>query len=73
MSIDKSLKRKNTLAGIRSVMTRVERMSKLVEEGKMSAEDSPYGMPKVKVLKVVLKKTKKVKEEKEEKKGKKKK
>lgn len=73
MSIDKSLKRKGSLTRIRCVMTRAERIAKLVQEGKFDDEQSPYGLPKVRVQKISLKKAKKpAKEEKEEKKGKKK-
>ena len=66
MSIDKSLKRKNTLQRVRSVMTRTERIAKMMEEDRWEEGRSPYGRPKTKVVKVVLKKAKKVKEEKEE-------
>ncbi|MEZ6019278.1 MAG: hypothetical protein R3F17_04015 [Planctomycetota bacterium] len=37
----------NTLVGERSVFTRTERLAKLMKEGRLSKEDSVYGMPKV--------------------------
>jgi small basic protein (TIGR04137 family) len=47
MSIHPSLRGVNTLVGERSVFTRVERLQKLMKEGKLSEEDSVYGLPKV--------------------------
>ncbi|MEZ6005171.1 MAG: small basic protein [Planctomycetota bacterium] len=47
MSIHPSLKGVNTLVGERSVFTRTERLAKLMKEGRLSKEDSVYGMPKV--------------------------
>ncbi|MFN4258442.1 MAG: small basic protein [Gemmataceae bacterium] len=66
MSIDKSLRRKNQLQRVRSVLTRTERIKKLQDEERWPEGRSPYGLPKVRVYKVVLKKTKKSKEEKAE-------
>ncbi len=68
MSIDKSLRRKNSLERTRSVLTRAERIHKLMEEERWQEGQSPYGLPKTKVVKIVLKKAKKTKEEKAEKK-----
>jgi small basic protein (TIGR04137 family) len=65
MSIDKSLRRKNNLQRARNVLTRGERILKLQTEERWPDGRSPYGLPKVKVLKVVVKKAKK-KEEKVE-------
>jgi small basic protein (TIGR04137 family) len=62
MSIDKSLRRKNTLARSRNVLTRDERIKVLKDEERWPAGRSPYGLPKVRVLKIA-KKVKKVKEE----------
>ncbi len=59
MSIDKSLRRKNTLARARNVLTRGERIEQLTKEERFPDGRSPYGLPKVKVLKIVVKKTKK--------------
>lgn len=63
MSIDKSLRRKNTLARARNVLTRGERIKVLIDEERWTDGRSPYNLPKVKVLKVVVKKAKKAKEE----------
>jgi small basic protein (TIGR04137 family) len=61
MSIDKSLKRKGGLAKTRCVLTRAERIAKMMENGAFAGDRSPYGLPKTRVQKVVLKK--KVKKE----------
>jgi small basic protein (TIGR04137 family) len=61
MSIDKSLKRKGGMAKQRCVLTRTERIAKMMENGQFAADRSPYGLPKTRVQKVVLKK--KVKKE----------
>ena len=66
MSIDKSLRRKNSLERTRSVLTRAERISKMMEAEVWQEGRSPYGLPKTKVVKIVLKKAKKTKEEKAE-------
>ncbi len=65
MSIDKSLRRKNSLERARSVLTRGERISKLMSDDRWNDGQSPYGLPKVKVVKLAVKKAKKVKEEEE--------
>jgi small basic protein (TIGR04137 family) len=62
MSIDKSLRRKDTLARARSVLTRGERIKIMQDEERWKDGRSPYGLPKVKVVKIA-KKAKKVKEE----------
>lgn len=59
MSIDKSLKRKNSLARARNVLTRGERILQMQKEDRWADGRSPYGLPKVKVIKVVVKKAKK--------------
>lgn len=61
MSIDKSLKRKNTLVRSRSVLTRAERIKTLQDQEKWTEGRSPFGLPKVRVQKIVLKKAKKEK------------
>lgn len=61
MSIDKSLKRKSGIVQVRSVLTRVERITKMKDEDKWKEGMSPYGIPKTRVLKVMLKKPKKAK------------
>jgi small basic protein (TIGR04137 family) len=63
MSIDKSLRRKNTLQRARNVLTRGERIKTLVDDERWTEGRSPYGLPKVKVVKLVVKKAKKAKEE----------
>lgn len=63
MSIDKSLRRKNTLQRARNVLTRGERIKQLMNEERWQEGRSPYCLPKVKVVKVVVKKAKKAKEE----------
>jgi len=48
MSIHRSLRGVDNLVGERSVLTRVERIQRLIKEGKFDAEsDSPLGLPKV--------------------------
>src|SRR5256885_13276471 len=56
MSIDKSLRRKNSLARARSVLTRDERIKTLMDTERWADGRSPYGLPKVRVLKIVVKK-----------------
>jgi small basic protein (TIGR04137 family) len=63
MSIDKSLRRKNQLQRARNVLTRGERIKTLQNEERWADGRSPYGLPKVKVIKLVVKKAKKAKEE----------
>ncbi len=56
MSIDKSLKRKGGMSRQRCVLTRAERITKMLENGQFGTDRSPYGLPKTRVQKVVLKK-----------------
>ena len=63
MSIDKSLRRKNQLVRSRNVLTRGERIKVLQDEERWPDGRSPFGLPKVRVLKIAKKKAKK--EEKE--------
>ncbi len=63
MSIDKSLRRKNSLERSRNVLTRGERIKVLQDEERWPDGRSPYNLPKVRVLKIVVKKAKKAKEE----------
>jgi small basic protein (TIGR04137 family) len=63
MSIDKSLKRKNQLARARSVLSRGERIKVLQDQEKWVDGRSPFGLPKVRVVKHVVKKAKKEKAE----------
>ena len=63
MSIDKSLRRKNSLERARNVLTRGERIKILQREERWQDGRSPFGLPKVRVVRVVVKKIKKAKEE----------
>lgn len=67
MAIDKSLKVKAGASANRSVLTRVERIEKLRESEKFGEGTSPYGLPKVRVRKLMMRKKKKEKKEDEEK------
>ncbi len=62
MSIDKSLRRKNSLQRARNVLTRGERIVQMQKEDRWPDGRSPYGLPKVKVIKLVVKKAKKKEE-----------
>jgi small basic protein (TIGR04137 family) len=63
MSIDKSLRRKNSLQRARNVLTRGERIKTLQNDERWTEGRSPFGLPKVRVHRLVVKKAKKVKEE----------
>lgn len=58
MSLDKSLKRKGGMTRPRCVLTRAERIGKMQENGKWTEGLSPFGLPKTRVQKIVLKKKK---------------
>ena len=63
MSVDKSLRLRNTLVRHRSVLTRAQRIQELIRQGLFEeGKDEPLGLPKVRVLKA--KKRGKKKEEK---------
>ncbi len=47
MSMDKSLKSKNTLQRHRNVLTRAERVQHLKETDRWTDDTSPFGMPKI--------------------------
>jgi len=50
MTMDRTLKMRGGLARTRSVLTRAERIAMLSDEGKFDPEqDSPLGLPKVRV------------------------
>ncbi len=66
MTIDKSLKIRQGGTGNRSVLTRGERLEKLKETERWKEGDSPLGLTKVRVHKLVLKKKKKKVEEDED-------
>ena len=63
MSIDKSLKGGGRLTRSRNVLKRAERIEKLKEQDRWVDDQSPYGLPKVRVLKVVSGKKKKKKKD----------
>jgi small basic protein (TIGR04137 family) len=63
MSIDKSLRRKNSLQRARSVLTRGERIKTLMKEERWQDGRSPFGLPKVRVMKIAKKPKKAAKEE----------
>lgn len=63
MTIDKSLKVKAGAAKTRNVLTRAERLTKLIDEDRWKEGDPVYGIPKVRVVKLALKKKKKAKKE----------
>lgn len=61
MTMDSSLKVKAGAIRARNVLTRAERVARLKELNSFDEEASIVGMPKVRVVKVSLKKKKKVK------------
>lgn len=61
MTIDKSLKIKAGGVKQRNVLTRAERLAKLVEKDSWKEGDPVLGLPKVRVQKISMKKKKKVK------------
>ena len=63
MTIDKSLKVKRGMAGVRGVLTRAERIAKLKELEKFGDSSSAIGLPKVRVYKISVKKKKKRKDD----------
>lgn len=63
MTMDKSLKVRAGAIKTRNVLTRAERIRRLQELDRWGDESSVLGMPKVRVVKVSLKKKKKVKKE----------
>ena len=66
MTIDGSLKRAGRLSRSRNVLKRDERIAKMLERGTFQPEeDSPFGLPKTRVMKSVVGKKKK-KEKKED-------
>jgi small basic protein (TIGR04137 family) len=65
MTIDKSLKVRRGATRNRSVLTRVERITRLQSADRWKEGDSPLGLPKVRVRKLTMKKKKKKKDEEE--------
>ena len=62
MTMDKSLRIRRGLVRSRSVLTRAERLARLIEVDRWKDGDSPVGLPKVRVFKLSMKKKKKKKE-----------
>ena len=63
MTMDKSLKVRMGLARARSVLNRAERIERLKTADRWQEGDSPFGLAKVRVFKLAMKKKKKKKEE----------
>ena len=63
MTIDKSLRTRRGIVRARNVLTRAERIERLMQQDRWTEEDGPCGLPKVRVYRVVVKKKKKVKGE----------
>ena len=61
MTMDRSLKVQAGAIKTRNVLTRAERVARLQELERFDEDASVVGMPKVRVMKVSLKKKKKVK------------
>lgn len=66
MTMDKSLKMRLGLARARSVLSRAERIERLKAADRWQEGVSPFGLAKVRVYKLAMKKKKKKKEEGEE-------
>jgi small basic protein (TIGR04137 family) len=66
MTIDKTLKVRTGTIRNRNVLTRAERITRLEAADRWKEGDPVYGLPKVRVQKVSLKKKKKVKKQDEE-------
>ena len=65
MTMDKSLRTRRGLARSRSVLNRAERIARLQQSDRWKEGDSPFGLPKVRVLKLAMKKKKKKAKEEE--------
>ena len=63
MTMDKSLRVRKGSSGARGVLSRAERITKLKEQERWQEGRSPLGLPKVRVLKLAMKKKKVKKEE----------
>ena len=67
MTLDRSLKVRAGAIKARNVLTRAERIAQLQKLEKFNEDANVVGMPKVRVMKVSLKKKKKVKKADDEK------
>jgi small basic protein (TIGR04137 family) len=63
MTMDKSLRLRRGLVRSRSVLSRAERLAQLAQVDRWKEGDSVFGLPKVRVYKLAMKKKKKKKEE----------
>jgi len=63
MTMDQSLRVQAGAIKTRNVLTRAERVARLKELDRFNEDESVVGMPKVRVVKVSLKRKKKVKKE----------
>jgi len=63
MTVDKSLRARKGIVRARNVLTRAERIEKLLQQDRWTEGDGPCGLPKVRVYRVVVKKKKKAKGE----------
>ncbi len=63
MTMDKSLKIRRGMVRSRSVLSRAERLTRLQTADRWKEGDPPFGLPKVRVYKLSMKKKKKKKEE----------
>ena len=66
MTIDRSLRVRKGMLSNRNVLNRAERLEKLQETERWQEGDSVFGLPKVRIEKVALKKKKKAKKVEEE-------
>lgn len=67
MTIDRSLKVKAGSVKNRNVLTRAERLAQMEAKGDWTEDNTIYGLPKTRVVKISMKKKKKVKGKEEEK------
>ena len=63
MTVDKSLRSRKGIVRARNVLTRAEQIEKLKDQDRWTDESSPFGLPKVRVYKVVVRKKKKKKDD----------
>jgi small basic protein (TIGR04137 family) len=61
VTIDKSLKRKGRLARSRNVLQRHERIQQMQADERWGEDRSPFGLPKLRVIKLAVGKKKKKK------------
>ncbi len=63
MTMDKSLRVRKGASNVRGVLTRAERIARMKEQERWTEGRSPLGLPKVRVIKMAMKKKKTAKEE----------